>query len=316
MVAVSLKKKRKQKLTLKPEATDKLLNESIDGLKIKSGDIIIDGTLGGGGHTLEIIQRFGKEVKIICFDLDQSAIERTKKLIKKKDSNVIFKTTGFQNINKVLNDLNITKVDRILLDLGLSSFQLEEGGRGFSFSKDEPLIMTMKKNPTNQDLTAYEIVNSWKEETLADIIYGFGEEKFSKKIAKAIIEARQDKIIATTFDLVAIINKAVGKFYKGRKINPATKTFQAIRIATNSELSNLEQIIQKGFSRLSKGGRMAIISFHSLEDRIVKKAFINFKQEGLASFITKKPIIPSEKEVKLNSRSRSSKLRLIEKCHD
>lgn len=290
-----------------------LLAESINGLNIKSGSTIVDGTLGGGGHTLEIIKRFGKNVKIICFDLDKDAISRSKKIINETDSNVIFKTEGFQKIDEVLDSLKITKVDDILLDLGLSSFQLEEGGRGFSFLRNEPLLMTMKKDPEGDDLTAYEIVNNWSEETLADIIYGFGEERFSRKIAKAIIEARIEKKIETTFDLVAIIKKSVGRFYKGKKINPSTRTFQALRIATNSELSNLEKVIQKGFNRLNNGGHMAIITFHSLEDRIVKKAFKELKIKGYADLITKKPIIPSEEEIKSNPRSRSAKLRIIKK---
>lgn len=290
-----------------------LLAESINGLNIKSGDTIIDGTLGGGGHTLEIIKRFGKNVKIICFDLDKDAISRSKKIIDETDSNVIFKTEGFQKIDEVLDSLKITKVDEILLDLGLSSFQLEEGGRGFSFLRNEPLLMTMKKDPEGDDLTAYEIVNNWSEETLADIIYGFGEERFSRKIAKAIVEARIEKKIETTFDLVAIIEKSVGRFYKGKKINPSTRTFQALRIATNSELSNLEKVIQKGFNRLNHGGHMAIITFHSLEDRIVKKAFKELKIKGYADVITKKPIIPNEEEIKSNPRSRSAKLRIIKK---
>lgn len=290
-----------------------LLDESISGLAIKPGDIVVDGTLGGGGHTMEIIKRFGKDVKIICLDLDSDAISRSRKLIEATNSDVTFKTIGFQDIDKVIDELKIAGVDRILLDLGISSFQLEEAERGFTFSRNEPLLMTMKKNPNDEDLTAYEIVNEWGEETLADIIYGFGEERYSRRIAKAIVEARLEKKIETTFDLVEIIDKAVGGFYKGKKINPATKTFQALRIATNSELSNLEQVIQKGFNRLNKGGRMAIISFHSLEDRIVKKAFIGLKSNGEADIITKKPITPSEEEIKLNPRSRSSKLRLIEK---
>lgn len=290
-----------------------LLAESINGLNIKSGSTIVDGTLGGGGHTLEIIKRFGKNVKIICFDLDKDAISRSKKIIDETDSNVIFKTEGFQKIDEVLDSLKINKVDEILLDLGLSSFQLEEGGRGFSFLRNEPLLMTMKKDPEGDDLTAYEIVNNWSEETLADIIYGFGEERFSRKIAKAIVEARIEKKIETTFDLVAIIEKSVGRFYKGKKINPSTRTFQALRIATNSELSNLEKVIQKGFNRLNNGGHMAIITFHSLEDRIVKKAFKELKIKGYADLITKKPIIPSEEEIKSNPRSRSAKLRIIKK---
>lgn len=290
-----------------------LLHESIDGLNIKQGDIIVDGTLGGGGHTKEIIDRFGKKVKIICLDLDADAIKRSKELIDEKNFDVVFKIVGFQDIDKVLRELGINKVDRILLDLGISSFQLEEAGRGFSFLKDEPLLMTMKKNPDDNDITAYEIVNSWDEENLADIIYGFGEEKYSRRIAKEIVGARLEKEIKTTFDLVSIIEKAVGRFYKGKRIHPSTKTFQALRIATNSELLNLEEVIKKGFNFLSVGGRMAIITFHSLEDRIVKKAFVELKNSGDGLVITKKPIIPSEKEIKENPRSRSSKLRLIEK---
>jgi len=290
-----------------------LLDESIDGLNIKSGEIIVDGTLGAGGHTLEIINRFNNKVKIICFDLDSDAIKRAKKLIEETKGDVVYENEGFQNIDKVLDRLKIEKVDKILLDLGISSFQLEEGDRGFSFKKDEPLLMTMKTNPDDNDITAFEIVNNWDEENLVDIIYGFGEEKYSRKIAKGIVEARLEKEIKTTFDLVAIIDKAVGKFYKGKKINPATKTFQALRIATNSELINLEEVIQKGFNYLGNEGRMAIISFHSLEDRIVKKAFVKLRQECKALIITKKPIIPSEEEIKTNPRCRSSKLRIIEK---
>ncbi len=290
-----------------------LLNESIDGLNIESGDVIVDGTLGAGGHTLEIIRRFGNKVKIICFDLDSDAIARAKNLIDKTDGDVIYKNIGFQDIDKALDELSIEKVDGILLDLGISSFQLEEGDRGFTFLKDEPLLMTMKKSLDDNDITAYDIVNTWEEGTIADIIYGFGEERHSRKIAKAIVEARLEKEIKTTFELVGIIDQAIGKFYKGKKINPATKTFQALRIATNSELSNLEQVIQKGFNRLRVGGRMSIISFHSLEDRIVKQAYVQLKESGQAKIITKKPIGPSEEEVKLNPRSRSSKLRLLEK---
>ncbi len=290
-----------------------LKDESIDGLNIQKGDVIVDGTLGGGGHTFEMIKRFGKDIKIIGLDFDADAIVRATKLIGDTPSDVIFKTIGFQDMDKVLDELGIESVDRILLDLGISSFQLEAAGRGFSFLKDEPLLMTMKKDPNDEDLTAKEIVNTWEEETIADIIYGFGEEKYSRRIAKAIVEARKEKDIETTFDLNEIIDKAIGKFYKGKRINPSTKTFQALRIATNSELYNLEQVIQRGFDRLKAGGRIAIITFHSLEDRIVKKAFIELKEKGIAKVITKKPIIPGNEEVKSNPRSRSSKLRLIEK---
>ncbi len=290
-----------------------LRDESIDGLKIMPGDIIVDGTLGGGGHTIEIIKRFGSKVKIIGLDFDLDAISRTKTLVGDIPSDVIFRTIGFQDIDKVLNELNISKIDRILLDLGLSSFQLDTSGRGFSFLKDEPLLMTMKKNPTDEDLTARDIVNTWEEETLANIIYGFGEEKYSRRIAKAIVEVRKKGYIETTFDLVNIIDSAVGRFYRGVNIHPSTRTFQALRIATNSELINLEKGIENGFKRLSIGGRIAIITFHSLEDRIVKQSFVRFKQQGYANIITKKPIIPTNDEIINNRRARSAKLRIIEK---
>ncbi|MES2930176.1 MAG: 16S rRNA (cytosine(1402)-N(4))-methyltransferase RsmH [Patescibacteria group bacterium] len=294
-----------------------LREESIDGLAIRSGDIILDGTLGGGGHTLEIIRRFGSGVKIIGLDLDHDAIDRAKSVIGDIPHDVIFRTIGFQDLDKVLDELNIPHVDRILLDLGISSFQLDIAGRGFSFQRDEPLLMTMQKEPRPEDITARDIVNTWEEKTIADIIYAFGEEKYSRRIAQAIVEVRKEKPIETTFDLVAVIDKAVGRSYRGLKIHPATRTFQALRIATNSELANLEKAIDKGFARLSQGGRMAIITFHSLEDRIVKHAFRNFKEKGFANLITKKPILPGEDEIKDNPRARSSKLRIIEKIkHD
>ncbi len=290
-----------------------LKNESIDGLAIKKGDIIVDGTLGGGGHTYEMIKRFGSSIKIIGLDLDFDAKSRTEDLIKDTPNDFVFVNSGFQDIDKVLKDLGIKEVDGILLDLGISSFQLEVAGRGFSFLKDEPLLMTMKKEPTDEDLTAKDIVNIWGEESIADIIYGFGEEKYSRRIAKKIVEARKEKEIETTFDLVKIIDEAVGRNYRGMKIHPATRTFQALRIATNSELSNLEQVIEKGFNCLKTDGRMSIISFHSLEDRIVKRAYVDLKQKGKGEILTKKPIIPKYEELKINPRARSSKLRLIKK---
>jgi 16S rRNA (cytosine1402-N4)-methyltransferase len=290
-----------------------LKDESIDGLNIQKGDVIVDGTLGGGGHTFEIIKRYGKSVKVIGLDFDADAITRAKKLIGDTPCDVKFFTIGFQAMDEVLDELGIKSVNRIFLDLGISSFQLEVAGRGFSFLKDEPLLMTMKKDPSDDDLTAKDIVNTWEEETLADIIYGFGEEKYSRKIAKAIVEARKEKEIETTFDLVKIIDDACGKYYRRMKIHPSTRTFQALRIATNSELTNLQEVIEKGFERLSQNGRIAIITFHSLEDRIVKRAFIELKEKGIGKIITKKPIIPTDEELKLNPRSRSAKLRLIEK---
>jgi len=290
-----------------------LKDESIDGLNIHKGDVIVDGTLGGGGHTFEIIKRYGKSVKVIGLDFDADAITRAKKLIGDTPCDVKFFTIGFQAIDEVLDELGIKEINGMLLDLGISSFQLEVAGRGFSFLKDEPLLMTMKKDPEGGDLTAREIVNNWEEETIADIIYGFGEEKYSRKIAHAIVSARGEKEIETTFDLVKIIDEACGKYYRRMKIHPATRTFQALRIATNSELINLEEVIKNGFKKLAKNGRISIITFHSLEDRIVKRAFVDLKEKGVGKIITKKPMVPKDEELRLNPRSRSAKLRLIEK---
>jgi len=290
-----------------------LLDEAINGLNIKSGSIIVDGTLGGGGHTIEMIKRWGNDIKIIGLDLDNDAIERVIPLISGFSSDVILKNKGFQDIDLILDELNIPCVDGILLDLGISSFQLEDSGRGFTFQKNEPLKMTMKNNPDKEDLTAYEIVNTWDENILADLIFNLGEEKHARKIAKAIILSRKEKEIKTTFDLVEIIEKSVGVYYKRLKIHPATRTFQALRIATNSELTNIEKVIDKGFKKLKENGRFSIITFHSLEDRIVKHTFVSLEKEGLAKIINKKPILPNSTEIKLNPRSRSAKLRLLEK---
>lgn len=290
-----------------------LLSESIDALNLKVGDIMLDGTLGGGGHTAEAIKRFGSGIKVIGLDMDGDAIGRANESLKGLKHDTAFVIANFQDTSKVLASLNITHVDAVLLDLGISSFQLEVAGRGFSFMRDEPLLMTMKKDPTDMDVTAMDIVNSWEEETIADIIYGFGEERYSRKIAKAIVERRKEKKFETTKDLADVIQATVGKAYARMKIHPATKTFQALRIAVNTELTNVENAIPDIFDKLHTGGRMAIISFHSLEDRIVKKAFKKLADEGKAKMITKKPIVPSANEVKENPRSRSSKLRVIEK---
>ncbi|PIZ85308.1 16S rRNA (cytosine(1402)-N(4))-methyltransferase [Candidatus Nomurabacteria bacterium CG_4_10_14_0_2_um_filter_33_9] len=219
----------------------------------------------------------------------------------------------------------MVRFDAIIFDLGLSSDQLENSGRGFSFMKDEPLLMTMKENPSLDDLTAIDIVNSWGEESLVDIIYGYGEERFSRRIAKGIIEARKKNNIKTTFDLVKIIGDSVPSAYKRQRIHFATRTFQALRIAVNDELGALKVGLEKGFEILKKparphdslgaggGGRMSVISFHSLEDRIVKRFFRDKKEKSEAILINKKPIIPKEEEIKNNGRSRSAKLRVLEK---
>lgn len=293
-----------------------LLQETVIGLNLPKDGVVVDGTFGGGGHSQFISQNF-PEVKIIAIDQDKGAWEKAKDKFT-NIKNVVFHNNNFREIKDVLEKDGLEKVDGIILDLGLSSDQLDASGRGFSFMRDEPLLMTMKDInlkdlPSLEDITAKDIVNSWKEENLADIIYGYGEEQFSRRIAKGIVEARKIKPIETTFELVEIINKSVPNLYKKGKINPATKTFQALRIAVNDELGAIEEGLKSGFEVLKSKRRMSVISFHSLEDRIVKRFFKEKEKNGEGILINKKPIIASEIETKENPRSRSAKLRIIEK---
>lgn len=289
-----------------------LLHESIDGLNLSKGNIFVDGTLGNGGHTEEVCKRFGKDVSIFAIDQDVEAIERAKKRLSSYE-NITYLEGNFKNISELLQSAGVGKVNSILLDIGLSSNQLEESGRGFSFQKDEPLIMSFKKDLTEEDLTAKEVVNTWDEENLRDIISGYGEEKFAWRIAKAIVRSRQIKSIETTTELVDIIISATPFFYHRRKIHPATKTFQALRIVVNNEIENLKEGIVKSFDLLEKDGRLGIISFHSLEDRVVKNYFRDFEKDEKGERVTKKPITPKEDEILENPRSRSAKLRIIKK---
>lgn len=296
-----------------------LLNETIEGLlahrSLDGGGngklVIVDGTFGGGGHSALICEKY-KNVKIIAIDQDKEAFER----VKDKFSNfkeISFVNDNFRNLDKILEKVGVKKVDGMILDLGLSSDQLEDSGRGFSFMRDEPLLMTMKENPEREDVTAWDVVNTWEENNLADIIYGYGEEQFSKRIAKGIVEARKKKEIKTTAELVKIIEDSVPNFYRKGKIHCATKTFQALRIAVNDELGALREGLEKGVGFLKSGGRMSVISFHSLEDRVVKRFFKEKEKEGKIKLINKKPITPSREEIIKNNRSRSAKLRIIEK---
>ena len=289
-----------------------LLKESIEGLNIHKGDVYVDGTLGSAGHTEYALELNNGEIKVIGLDRDTEALGRSKKRLNKYQ-NVILIESSYGNLDKVLSDLKIEQIDRMMLDLGLSSDQFETSGRGFTFKNDEPLLMTFKKEPTDGDITAYEIVNSWQEESIADIIFGYGGERYSRRIAHAIIKYREKKKIEKTSELVEIISQAVPVFYRKGKIHPATRTFQALRIAVNDELNILKKGLEVGFDRLSIGGRIAVISFHSLEDRIVKNFNKEKEQNGQAKIITKRPITPSDEEIKENPRSRSAKLRILEK---
>lgn len=289
-----------------------LLNEAIEGLNLDSKSTVLDCTFGGGGHSLEICKRF-PNIKIIALDQDKSVFEKAEGEFKNLKCDISFVNDNFRNIDKILDSKSIKTVDGIIFDLGLSSDQLENSKRGFSFMKDESLLMTMKTNPTSSDLTAVDIVNTWSEKSLADIIYGYGEERYSRRIAKGIVEARQKMKIETTFVLVKIIEDAVPKAYKRGRLHFATKTFQAIRIAVNDELGVLKIGLLNGFNKLKVGGRMSVISFHSLEDRIVKKFYKENEKEGNAKLINKKPIIATAEELKNNTRARSAKLRILEK---
>ena len=301
-----------------------LLNECLEGLNIKENGIYVDGTLGGAGHSSEILKRLSKEGRLIGIDQDTDALKAAKERLKDY-SNVTFVHSNFSNIENVLNNLNIDGVDGILMDLGVSSYQLDEGERGFSYMKDAPLDMRMNRE---NDFSAYNVVNEYSEEDLYRIIRDYGEEKFAKRIASFIVENRQEKNIETTLELVEIIKNAIPAKARREGPHPAKRTFQAIRIEVNSELSILNKTIEDGVEKLNKGGRMAIITFHSLEDRIVKNKFRDLAvscrcpkefpvcvcgEKAKVKIISRKAIEPTKEEVEITPRSRSAKLRVIEK---
>lgn len=288
-----------------------LLHEAIEALNLNDGDIFLDGTLGSAGHSLAVAEKFGDDVEIIGIDRDAEALARSEERLREVTKSAYLKLESFRNLDEVLRSLGVKEVNAILLDLGISSEQLETSGRGFTFQKEEPLEMTMEKN--SKGITAKEVLNNWSEETLTMIIKGFGEERYAPKIAKEIVRRREEKPLKTTRDLQEAVLAAVPASYKRGKINPATRTFQAIRIAVNEELTALEEGLAKAFESLGDGGRLAVISFHSLEDRIVKNFMRDMAKLGRGRLITKKPIVPRDDEVERNPRSRSAKLRVIEK---
>ncbi|MBE6053341.1 MAG: 16S rRNA (cytosine(1402)-N(4))-methyltransferase RsmH [Clostridium sartagoforme] len=301
-----------------------LLNECIDGLKIKENGINVDGTLGGGGHSSEILKHLSDDGLLIGIDQDKDALKAASKRLQNY-KNVKYVHNNFYNIDSILQDLEIEKIDGMLMDLGVSSYQLDTGDRGFSYMQDAPLDMRMNRD---NSLSAYDVVNKYDEEEIYRIIRDYGEEKFAKRIARFIVENRESKNIETTLELVDIIKAAIPAKARREGPHPAKRTFQAIRIEVNSELSILNKAIEDGVNRLNKGGRMAIITFHSLEDRIVK---LKFKELATActcpkefpicvcggkakvKLISRKAIEPSKEEVDENPRSRSAKLRVIER---
>lgn len=282
-----------------------LLQESITALDIHDGETIVDGTFGGGGHSQALIE-LGKKITLICVDLDEEAQERFEKSF--KETQAIFVHDNYKNAESILKKAGQSRVHKVLLDIGTSSFQLDHDTRGFSFQSDAPLQMTLSKAGSHTGFTAYDIVNEWDESSIADIIFYYGEDSFARVIAKAIVKARSIAPIKTAKELANLIALTIKR--KGR-IHPATKTFQAIRIAVNDELTVLKEALSAWWELLSPGGRIAIISFHSLEDRIVKQWMI--AQTDPKRVITKKPITPSSEELIKNPRARSAKLRIIEK---
>jgi len=291
--------------------TSVLLQETIEQLQIKNGSRYIDGTLGGGGHTFAVLDLGGT---VLGLDVDQDALDYVEEKLKTQNANVkigenLFLAKGnFKDIDILAKENGFTKVSGILLDLGISSHHVDAAERGFSFLKTAPLDMRMDKT---LQVTAGDLVNALTKNELIDLLINLGEEPFAKAIASHIVEARKTKRIETTTELAEIIKKSVPYSKKG--ISPATKAFQALRIAVNDELNILIETLPKAFSLLESGGRLAVISFHSLEDRIVKRSFMEFEAKGMGTVITKKPIVPTEEEIAHNSRSRSSKLRVFEK---
>ncbi len=286
-----------------------LLKETVDALELKDGDVLVDGTLGRAGHSIEAAKR--ADIFIIGIDRDEDAIvESTKKLEAAKANFKLF-LGNFSEIAKFVKEAGKDSVDKIMLDLGVSSPHLDSSGRGFSFKKDEPLQMTMEKNVSEDKFTAYDLVNGWAEEDIANVIYAYGEERYSRRIARAIITAREIAPIKTTFELVAVIEGAVPGVYRKGKIHPATRSFQGIRIAVNDELGSLKKGLRDAIELLKPGGRIAVISFHSLEDRIAKFAMKEWEKDGKGKSLTKKPIVPTDDEMAKNPRSRSSKLRVF-----
>lgn len=304
-----------------------LLNETIEGLNIREDGIYVDGTLGGGGHAFYVCEKLSDKARFIGIDQDAAAIKaasvRLSPYIDKVHIDII--RSNYQKIPQILHDLNVNGVDGIVLDLGVSSYQLDTPERGFSYREDAPLDMRMDQS---KQMTAKDIINEYSEEELYRVIRDYGEEKFARNIAKHIVNARKEKVINTTFELNEIIKAAIPIRARSAGGHPSKRTFQAIRIELNQELTILEQSIDQMIDLLNSGGRICIITFHSLEDRIVKRRFrINENpctcppdfpkcvcgKVSKGKVITRKPILPSEQEILENRRSKSAKLRIFEK---
>lgn len=302
-----------------------LLKETIEGLDIKKNGIYVDCTLGGGGHSIEILKRLGTDGKLIAIDQDEDALKEAQKNLEAYKDQVYFVKSNYAYLESILDSLGIEKVDGVLMDIGVSSYQLDEKERGFSYHQDATLDMRMDKS---QELTAKYVVNNYSKEELENIFWNYGEEKWGKRIAEFIIEERSQKEIETTLELVDIIKKAIPKKIRMEGKHPAKRVFQALRIEVNKELDVLESTLGLAVERLKEDGRLAIITFHSIEDRIVKTRFMELakgctcppefpicvcdkKQE--IKIITRRPITASAEELEENRRAKSAKLRICKK---
>jgi 16S rRNA (cytosine1402-N4)-methyltransferase len=288
-----------------------LAGEVINYLAPKDRDIVVDGTVGLGGHAQNICRHIAPGGFLIAIDKDEVALRHAEKNLAQCSLRKVFVKDGFEHLDTILSGLGVKEVRGILLDLGLSSLQLEDDTRGFSFNKNGPLDMRFDVHSSRR---AYDIVNRAREEELADILHQFGEERFARKVAKAICRARDEGPLATTGALKDVIARSIGRHYHGRHIHCATRTFQALRIAVNDELRNLEKALTCAVTSLARGGRICVISYHSLEDRIVKQFFKGAHAQKIAAILTKKPVRPREDEIADNPRARSAKLRALEKA--
>ena len=308
--------------------TSVLLEETIDGLNIRPDGIYLDGTLGGGGHSLEIVKRLSDKGRLIGIDRDQEAIEAATKRLSEYSQRVNIVRANYGEFRNVLSALQIDQVDGILLDLGVSSHQFDDMSRGFSYREDAPLDMRMDQR---QEMTAADIVNSYSEQELYRVIRDYGEEPFAKNIAKFIVREREQEPVTTTFQLVECIKQAIPAKIREKGGHPAKRTFQALRIELNGELLVLQNSLSEMVDALRPGGRIAVITFHSLEDRIVKNTFRTEEKpcicppdfpvcmcgrKSRGHVVTRKPVIPSEAELEANPRSRSAKLRIFEKIKE
>jgi 16S rRNA (cytosine1402-N4)-methyltransferase len=288
-----------------------LKNEAIEALAIRDNGIYVDATVGLGGYTRAIADKVATG-KVIGFDADSRALAIAEESLAEYGERIILKHSNFRYIERVLGEIDIVAVDGIVADLGLSSMELDDSSRGFSFRENAPL--DMRFDIESQDLTAKDIVNTYSQEKLTELFKNLGDEPFSGRIARVIVEARKIKKIETTQELADIIVSIVPKKFAKKSIHPATRVFQALRMEVNDEIGALRSLLSSSLSLLNSTGRLAIVSFHSGEDRIVKQTFREWREQGWVNIITKKPITPTDEEIGANPRSRSAKLRIIEKA--